>query len=1174
MAFLHNINTVAHYEAKILRRTWFFRLFSIGALFILTIMNVGLFSPLGGESWELVSIPSSVPLINLYILNIGQAIVVIFLASDFMKRDKKLDTIEVLYTRSITNFEYVAGKTLGILRLFLSLNLVILLIGLIINIISSAMKVDIISYVEYLLIISLPTLLFSLGLAFILMLIIRNQAITFFLLLGYAALNLFYLWFRAGSVFDYMAFGLPVFKSGITGFGNSLFIINQRLIYFFLGSAFVMASVLMFKRLPQSRFQRQLALLLLLLSTAGAGITLYNTLKSYFESKNLKSHVIDINRIYEQKDFPSTISANIELVHKGQTIEANAELKFVNDNENPLSVYLFSLNPGLRVLKITSGDKDLPFKTNGHIIEIDPGKPLARGGCDSLKITYSGTVKESFCYPNYSDNIRENRYRIAMVNVNKRQAFLSDDYVLLTPEIHWYPVSGLNYYPSNPARIKIDFIEFELKAASEKNLKIVSQGLPEETEGFTKYSCGFPLTGLTVAMGNYLADRISADSVEFISWHYPGNDYYKNDFEELKDTLPRLISGFMRDLESGFGTAYPFHTFSILEAPVQFFSYPKKNTQTRAEVQPSLVILPEKLSTIQQAGFAKRIARQKKQMTRNNQVITDKELKVRIFNNFIRNTFISGQSFRTVNGVLVNEPTRYLLGPSFYFFRNNFYSDEYPVINAVFESHLQKLNQPAPQPVILMTGNLSDNDRANLILNNISFKELLEKNPGTDTLRSVLTLKGDYLFNLLRYKAGINEFNEWFKQYIERNSYKRINILKMNADIKEKFGFEFYPCMEEWFNGRAQPGFLFTNPEARQIVADQRTRYQVTFVASNPEPAGGLFNISFRTGGGFGGRGGGQMALGTVQGPGAGGVGGRMMQIAMQGRGMESADISKIIYLGPGEAKKIGIVLETQPRAMQINTLISKNIPGEISFTIEELTKASGKEKPFDGDELLSEMPSFAEPHEIIVDNEDKGFYRSSASDMNPLKKLLNVKKNNQIAYQSLNLFLAPEYWQPVIQNTGYGKYVRSSVYTRAGTGDRYISWKGIIKQPGYYDIYTFIGKAGERIMVRGQRGPAGSPPGRPASAPAGGPAGGPPPRGGETEERGRRAENPYKDFHFKVYHDDGVDEIVVDYESADPGWNKLGTYYLSPDTVKVELTNKSEGRVVIGDAVKWVIKE
>ena len=87
---------------------------------------------------------------------------------------------------------------------------------------------------------------------------------------------------------------------------------------------------------------------------------------------------------------------------------------------------------------------------------------------------------------------------------------------------------------------------------------------------------------------------------------------------------------------------------------------------------------------LQNAGFAKRFTRQKKRMARNNQIITDKELQVRLFNDFIRNTFISGENFRYRNGTMINEPVRYRLGPSFYFFRNNFYSAEYPVINAVF----------------------------------------------------------------------------------------------------------------------------------------------------------------------------------------------------------------------------------------------------------------------------------------------------------------------------------------------------------------------------------------------------------------------------------------------------------------------------------------------------------
>jgi hypothetical protein len=1160
MDFLHNIGIVARYEAITLSRSWFFRLFALGALFIFTILNIGLFSPVGDESWEMVSIPAAVPLVNLYLLNIAQSLVVIFLAADFLKKDKKLDTNEVLYTRPISNFEYVTGKTWGILRLFLVLDILILCIGLLMNVISRNMSIDILAYLWYLLIICVPTILFSLGLAYLLMSVIRNQAITFMLLLGYAALNIFYLYHRAGSLFDYMAFGFPVFKSGVIGFDNPGMLVSQRLLWFSLGIALVMATILLFKRLPQSRFQSGLTVVLLIVFTLSSALCATDVYSTYKEKINNKNLVLETSRQYENRNFPSITEAHIELLHKGLTLEASASLTIINDNKEEIDNYLFSLNPSLSVSRISSGGRDLSFKRVNHIIEADPGKTLLPGHSDSLTIYYSGSINEPFCFPDYTDNIKDNPYRIEMLNVNKRQAFLTEKYVLLTPESHWYPVSGLNYYPSNPARIKIDFVNFTLKVKTSGSLSAVSQGKRTGENGYYHFRPGSPLTGLTLAIGNYLSDSIKVDSVEYISYYFPGNDYYKKDLAELKDTLSFLVSGIMRELETNFSTRYPFSTLTLLEVPVQFYSYPRNNTQTRAEVQPSLVLLPEKMSTLRNAGFAKQFTRQKRRMARNNQVITDKELQVRLFNDFIRNTFISGENFRYVNGVAYNEPVRYRLGPSFYFFKNNFYSSEYPVINAVFESHLQKVEIPGRAPGMSpISGGLSDNDKANLILKKYSFRELLAKNPGGDTIRTILTVKGDYLFNLFRAKAGIDEFREWFLKYVDDNKFRKVDILQMNADMEQKFGFGFYSYLSDWFNGKGLAGFLFSNLQATEIIAGDRSRYLVSFTASNPEPVPGLFNVSFRTGAGPGGMGTGgrQMVMSAMQGSRGGGF-----SIAFQGRGMEAADITRIVLMGPEESRKVNIVLDAQPRALLINTISAQNIPGEISLPIGDISRSKERIREIKEEEILPLKPMVSNTTEIIVDNEDPGFVASRQVTESPLKRLLGIQNSNGQTYQQIRMMNIPEYWQPVVQSAYYGKYIRSSVYTRGGIGDRKVSWNAVIEKPGYYDIYTYIGKSGDRMMVRAGRAGGG-----------GGPQGGPPaspPQGGQRPQ----GDSPYKDMHFLIYHDEGVEEITLDYENAEGGWNNLGRYYLSPDSVKVELTNLSTGRIVIGDAVKWVLQD
>jgi hypothetical protein len=1170
MAFLSNIGTVARYEAKTLRRSWFFRLFSIGSVLIFILLNIGMFSPVGNEAWEVISISSSLPLINLYLLNIGQAIIVIFLAADFLKRDKKLDTNEVLYTRSMSNFEYIIGKSWGILRLFLSLNLLILAICLVINIISKSMSVNISAYLYYLLIISFPTIIFSLGLSFTLMSLIKNQAVTFLILLGYAALDIFYLYFRAGSIFDYMAFGLPVFKSDLIGFDDLNVIINQRLIYLFSGLALIMATILLFKRLPQSRLHRILTIVLLSVFSAGSLICSLNSYSTYQKSVKDKKLALETNMKFENKKFAVVTDASIDFIHKGKSFEATAVLKIVNDDHDPIGEYYFSLNPSLTVTKISSFGKNLDFKRINQIIEINPERELNPGDSDKIEFAYSGLINESYCYPNYTDNIKENPYKISMVNVNKRQAFLSKDYVLLTPDTYWYPVAGLNYYPSDPARIKIDFTRYSLRVHGEANLIPVSQGKMRNEGEFYIFRPESPLTGLTLAIGNYQTDRIKVDSVEYISYHFPKNDYYKKDLSEIKDTLPLLISGLMKDLESNFSTKYPFRTLSLLEVPVQFHSYPRESTQTRAEVQPSMVLLPERLSTLNQAGFLKLFKQQKKRMTKNGQVITDKELQVRIFNNFMRSTFISGENFRFINGVAANEPARYLLGPSFYFFKNNFFSSEYPVINAIFESHLQKISTPAAAGFQLVSGALSDNDRANLVLKSQSFKELLAKEPGGDTLKNVLTIKGDYFFNLIRAKSGMDEFKDWFAKYIDDHKFTSVDLLKFNNEIKDRFGFEFYPYLSDWFNGREQPGFLFTNLTATEIVVNERSRYRVTFVASNQEAAGGLFNISFRTGSvrGFGGSGG---RAGGFGGGGTGGGnfnlsysrgGGGNFQISFQGRGMEAADIAKIVYLGPHETKKVGIILDAQPRAMMINTLFSKNIPGEITLPIDEISKSKGSDGEFSGEEIISSDQTLADQNSIIVDNEDKGFRISRQVTENRLRKLLGIQNRIGTSYQQVSLFNIPSYWQPVVQSAFYGKYVRSAMYTKSGKGDKTLTWTTPIDKPGYYDVFCYIGKTADRMMIRaggfggGQRTGVGQ-----------GTAG----AGGMAAEGGKFPSQPFREFHYKIYHDGGSEEVSIDYANAENGWNKLGTYYLTADTSKVVLSNFSGGRAVIGDAIKWV---
>ena len=103
MVSLNTIKTIALYEVKNLLRSWFFRIFSLLALIILILLNVVLFALPWSSRWMFYGIPSSIPYFNLLLLNIVQAVIAVFMASDFLKHDRKLDTTDVIYMRSMTN---------------------------------------------------------------------------------------------------------------------------------------------------------------------------------------------------------------------------------------------------------------------------------------------------------------------------------------------------------------------------------------------------------------------------------------------------------------------------------------------------------------------------------------------------------------------------------------------------------------------------------------------------------------------------------------------------------------------------------------------------------------------------------------------------------------------------------------------------------------------------------------------------------------------------------------------------------------------------------------------------------------------------------------------------------------------------------------------------------------
>ena len=388
------IRTIAHFEMKTLFRSWFFRIFAGLSIISLGIFNIFVFIETSDAPWLYRALSGNIPYVNLLILNLGQAIVAIFLASEFLKQDSKNDTVEVIYARSMTNAEYIIGKSLGILYVFLLLNIFILLMGIGFSFMASDTSRGFGEYFLYPLLISVPTLVFILGLSFSMMIIFKNQAITFILLLGYIALTIFYLNNKFYHLFDYIAYKVPMMNSGITGFGNFQEILIHRSIYFLLGIGLIFLTIFKLNRLPQAKKLTSLPLFIGIIFIVGGGLLIDKYIGLKRGNVELKNEMIALNNQYAFTSRVEVLENTISLDHQGEKIHAISELNFQNNSGSIIDTLIFNLNPSLKIISAKLNNQPIEFQRELQIIKFSPKASISMQSTHNLSIEYEGSIDE------------------------------------------------------------------------------------------------------------------------------------------------------------------------------------------------------------------------------------------------------------------------------------------------------------------------------------------------------------------------------------------------------------------------------------------------------------------------------------------------------------------------------------------------------------------------------------------------------------------------------------------------------------------------------------------------------------------------------------------------------------------------------------------------------------
>ncbi|GAF02313.1 golvesin C-terminal-like domain-containing protein [Saccharicrinis fermentans] len=1049
------------------------------------------------------------PYMNLWVLNIVQAIIAVFLSADFLSRDKKLDTTEVIYVRNMSNFQYVAGKTLGILSVFGGLNLLVLAITFVINFVSPDAGFDIVTYVMYPLIISFPTLMFILGLSFFVMQLVRNQAVTFILVLGYIATTIFYLKGKHFGVWDFITFNTPLAYSSYVGFTNISQLVLIRGGYFLMGLSFILLTIFKLPRLSQTKLGSKVmifpAIIIMLLALSGFAYHVIQNVhnESLIEQQAQQEKALPINAGYEISNY------DIVLAHQGNKITGDVSFNVVNTAQNKVIKQLqFFFNNGLKVNEVLVNGSQASFSQKLNFLYVHGIKTPEK--IFSLKVSFSGTPNDKLAYFDLSREEREGLHRYDPLVAGKKSCFSTSGYLLLTKESFWYPVVA----ERNAFRIQ-KFFTYNLKIKSSSGLHFISQGKKTEKDGWTYFKGDKPYTKVSLIGGPYLTKSVEVDSVQFAVSVRNDGFFFEKYFENLGDTLPSLIQEIKQDYERKLGVKYPYKRLSLVEIPLHFYAHFRGWSISNDNTQPEMIFVPEVGAGIRDFNLSSRVQSEQQRAKRDNKELLDKEMETNVFMNLIGNTFaqpVQGRRFfRSESNVgrTLDSWSAYSVFPLYYNYVYSLNEDDLPFLNMCLESYM--LNRVHDSNGRF--GRMSSTDKSILFLNKNkgSLKELADKEDLEISIADIMVTVGNNQFAIAQSRVGVDNFSIYIDSLLRTHQMQLIGQASVNKLITGDDG------AESTINTNANvelPSFLFGKSQAYEFIDGNRKRYYVSIEVANKGETNGIIKASLQGGrGGRGGRGG----------------GGR--------RGM-STSFEEIYLIEKGENVRIGIVVDNAPRMMSIHTYLSKNVPSDTRFPVADFKEAPVGFQAHVGKMPLDKEVSIIQANETIVDNEDEGFSVVNTSGRKTLKEVIltmqdeeNVENGSE--YKTLSFYRPATRWTPVLNSMSFGEFTKSVYYKKAGDGNAVAQFKAKLDVTGRYNVYA---------MIPSQR---------------------------LGNFRGRDPKDA--SYIFTVHHDDGEDLVEVPIDQDESEWAFLGEYYFSEGEAIVELSDKTTKRVVIADAVKWV---
>ncbi|MFQ5637379.1 MAG: hypothetical protein ACE5IR_05235 [bacterium] len=1013
------ILAIAEYERKMLyRKPKFWILAGIGVLFIIFFLFVmTLISIIGTRIPGEFLLEATDAYLALYFFSYLQAVLIIFVAGDFRSAEEKARLDEVMLSKPMTTANWVIGKYLGVVSALFYLNFFLLFlatVGRFIKVLMTGAGFNILPFLEYFVIASVPSILFMTAMMFFLVSLLRSQAFALLVSGGYVASIWFYFHHKFQGLLDYGCFFAPLFWSDFIGFGDIHIILLQRLFFVVLAGSLLAFSILLYPRLGQSLFSKRLSVLAAGTFLCAATFLAVNMIRS--------GQAVQLTQ-QDDRAFQKMLAAepickvhhydlDVSLTGESAPLTVNAKLRFSNPNKRSLEKLIFSLNGKLRVLKVTWLDgAEISFDRKHQLLILELGnRTLAPGSVDSVQIIYSGEIDaDSFMLSRLPESpglIDKSDGPWFQGNIS---AWLSRDVVILPWQCGWYPTPGVTAGHDFETPPQKTFASVRIAVKADSALTVITQGknISESTDGTlktTNFEIKKPVSGLSLIAGTFkrLAHKFSQAEIEI--YFHPKHLLDYEIFTDVADTCYEAVESVLTSFEQVTGVSYPYDKLTLVEVPLQMQVYTTEYGFDNILQQPGMVLIDE--VTIASKRLKKDFDKKTKRARKDGRDDSPQKIKRDLFVEIVLDIFMDN-SFRR-GDVSLRSPLR------------NYVNFQMDIRDPVLDRALQLYYYEAAERRIRdlfypdrWNAALSSYDRMrqnewggwtvrrrydieiDSLIARLAKTPLAAMRPEKDgnLFRACIDFKAPPILQILSERIGERNYSAAVGRFLDEFRYKSATRADFLSAVQSTTDENLEGFFEQWFEQATFPGYRITQARAEKLdTGKMKIAYQVTTRIQNGEKGDGFVRLVCET---------------------------------------KNDKIRRNVELASYQEKEVKLVLNEEPTRVKVIPYFSRN-RGAI---IKEISIDKRIRRGIPVDTVLT-TTSISDSMFFILDDQDEGFFTPIASEA---KYLRPPSKGSS--------------WRERTNPFAYGKYYFGFQVKQAGSGDYPARWETQVPKDGDYEL-------------------------------------------------------------------------------------------------------------------------